>query len=316
MSVRSKFLACDHLFAYQDNKAVVYLSVYAYVLSLFSCVWLFVTLWTIANHQALLSMGFPKQESWSGLSCPLPGVLDPGIELTSLMSPALAGGFYTTSATREAYIYIYTYTHICWKRKWRPTPVFFPGKSHGWRNLAGCSPWGSQRVGHDWVTNTHTHARSYGWVVLLYSRNQHHAVKQFSSNRKERIHHQIAHTVSDGVSWGEVSSLGHTGCCCCLLLSRVQLCATPWSVAPQAPLSMGFSRQEYWSGLPCPPPGDLPHPGIKPRSRHCRWILYCLSHQGSQGHIGTRLQTPSSQDTTVLTIICSALSLVQETGDK
>ena len=41
---------------------------------------------------------------------------------------------------------------------------------------------------------------------------------------------------------------------------------TPWTVACQAPLSMGFSRQEYWSGLPCPSPGDLPNPGIKPRS--------------------------------------------------
>ena len=40
----------------------------------------------------------------------------------------------------------------------------------------------------------------------------------------------------------------------------------PWTVACQAPLSMGFSRQEYWSGLPFPSPGDLPHPGIKPRS--------------------------------------------------
>ena len=39
---------------------------------------------------------------------------------------------------------------------------------------------------------------------------------------------------------------------------------TPWTVAHQAPLSMGFSRQEYWSGLPCPPPGDLPNPGIEP----------------------------------------------------
>ena len=48
--------------------------------------------------------------------------------------------------------------------------------------------------------------------------------------------------------------------------SRVQLCATPWTVARQAPLSMGFSRQEYWSGLPCPPPGDLPNPGIEPVS--------------------------------------------------
>ena len=42
--------------------------------------------------------------------------------------------------------------------------------------------------------------------------------------------------------------------------------ATPWTIAHQAPLSMGFPRQEYWSELPFPPPGDLPHPGIKPAS--------------------------------------------------
>ena len=50
------------------------------------------------------------------------------------------------------------------------------------------------------------------------------------------------------------------------LLSRVRLFATPWTVAHQAPLSMGFSRQEYWSRLPFPSPGDLPNPGIEPRS--------------------------------------------------
>ena len=49
-------------------------------------------------------------------------------------------------------------------------------------------------------------------------------------------------------------------------LSRVQLFATPWAVAHQASPSMGFSRQEYWSGLPLPSPGDLPNPGIEPRS--------------------------------------------------
>ena len=52
-------------------------------------------------------------------------------------------------------------------------------------------------------------------------------------------------------------------------LSVAKLCpilATPWTVACQAPLSMGFSRQEYWSGLPFPPPGDLPNPGTKPGS--------------------------------------------------
>ena len=50
--------------------------------------------------------------------------------------------------------------------------------------------------------------------------------------------------------------LRHFGC--------VQLCETPWTVARQAPLFVRFSRQEDWSALPCPPPGDLPDPGIKP----------------------------------------------------
>ena len=50
------------------------------------------------------------------------------------------------------------------------------------------------------------------------------------------------------------------------LLSRVWLFVTPWAVAYQAPLSTEFSRQEYWSGLPFPSPGDLPDPGIEPRS--------------------------------------------------
>ena len=56
---------------------------------------------------------------------------------------------------------------------------------------------------------------------------------------------------------------------CARMLSRFShawLFATPWTVACQLPLSMGFSRQEYWSGLPCPPPGDLPDRGIKPMS--------------------------------------------------
>ena len=105
------------------------------------------------------------------------------------------------------------------------------------------------------------------------------------------------------------------------LFSHVHLCANVWPVARQVPLSMGFSRQEYWSGLPRPPPGDIPNPGIEPRSPalqvdslpseppgklkntrvgslsllqrtfptqelnpglpHCRQILYHLSHQGS-----------------------------------
>ena len=58
------------------------------------------------------------------------------------------------------------------------------------------------------------------------------------------------------------------GDCACLptCFSHVRHFATPWSIARQAPLSMGFSRQESWSGLPCPFPGDLPNPGNEPVS--------------------------------------------------
>ena len=48
------------------------------------------------------------------------------------------------------------------------------------------------------------------------------------------------------------------------LLPLCPTLVTPWTAVSQAPLSMGFSRQEYWGGLPCPPPGDLPDPGIEP----------------------------------------------------
>ena len=66
--------------------------------------------------------------------------------------------------------------------------------------------------------------------------------------------------------------------------SHVWLFATLWTVACQAPLSMGFSRQEYWSGLPYPPPRDLPDPGIKPTSPAVPALQadsLPLSHQGS-----------------------------------
>ena len=52
----------------------------------------------------------------------------------------------------------------------------------------------------------------------------------------------------------------------CMLNCFSHVIATLWTVTRQAPLSVGFSRQEYWSGMPCPPPGDLPDPGIKPES--------------------------------------------------
>ena len=62
--------------------------------------------------------------------------------------------------------------------------------------------------------------------------------------------------------------------------SRVQLFATPWTVARQVPLSMEFSRQDYWRGLPFPSPGDLPNPGIKPMSPALgsRFLNHCTTY--------------------------------------
>ena len=73
--------------------------------------------------------------------------------------------------------------------------------------------------------------------------------------------------------------LTRTRACTHLLnhFSRVQLFVTLRTIVHQACLSLGFSRQEYWNGLPCSPPGDLPNPGLP----HCRQILYHLSHQRS-----------------------------------
>ena len=67
---------------------------------------------------------------------------------------------------------------------------------------------------------------------------------------------------------------------CAQPLSHVQVFITPWTVACQAPLSMGFSRQGYWSGVPFPIPGDFPNPGIKPASA-LQADSSLLSHQAN-----------------------------------
>ena len=63
--------------------------------------------------------------------------------------------------------------------------------------------------------------------------------------------------------------------------SHVRLFVTPWTAACQAPLSIGFSRQEYWSRLPCPPSGDFPDPGIEFASPALQKGSLPLSHGGS-----------------------------------
>ena len=84
--------------------------------------------------------------------------------------------------------------------------------------------------------------------------------------------------------WDSPGKSTGVGCHCLLWwksLSWVWFFATPWTVALQAPLSTGFSRQEYWSGLPFPSPGDLPDPGIKPKSCTLQADSLTVSHQGS-----------------------------------
>ena len=73
-------------------------------------------------------------------------------------------------------------------------------------------------------------------------------------------------------------------------LSVMSNSATLWIVALQAPLSMGFSRQEYWNGLPLPSPRDLPNPGLNPGLLHGRQIIYSLSQQGSPKNYKNLLQ--------------------------
>ena len=80
---------------------------------------------------------------------------------------------------------------------------------------------------------------------------------------------------------------------CAQSLSRVRL-VTPWAIACQAPLSMGFSRQEYWSGLPFPSPGDLPDPRIQPTSLQLTqfWSFLWLSNMPLGFPAGSVVKNP------------------------
>ena len=121
---------------------------------------------------------------------------------------------------------------IPWRREWPPTPVSWPGEFHEPRSLVSYSPWGHKVVDTtEWL--------SHNLIIFSFSYSNHHVV----SLSRLRVVSQLrdCSVVSDSL-W------------------------PPWTVAYQAPPSMGFSRQEYWSGLPFPSPEDLPDPGIEPRS--------------------------------------------------
>ena len=79
------------------------------------------------------------------------------------------------------------------------------------------------------------------------------------------------------------------------LLQCVRLFATTWTTGHQAPLSMGFSRQEYWSEFPCPPPGDLPDPGVEPRSPPLQMDSLTTEPPGKPFDLGLTLSIASSR---------------------
>ena len=137
---------------------------------------------------------------------------------------------------------------IPWSRKWQPTPIFLRGKFHGERILAGYSPWGLKESAM--AEHTYTKENVRGTLVKSF---------QLSC-----------------LSGSWLSSVQFS----CSVVSNSLRPHKPQHARPPCPshtagvypnpcplsLCMEFFRQDYWSGLPCPPPGDVPDPGIKPVS--------------------------------------------------
>ena len=94
-------------------------------------------------------------------------------------------------------------------------------------------------------------------------------------------------------------------------LSRAQLFVTPWTVTYQALLSMGFSRQEYWSGLPFPSPGDLPDPAIKPGSPTLQADVRGRETVGGKMRGGVGPQSKCEEDLGMSTLMCTGAAFIQ-----
>ena len=109
---------------------------------------------------------------------------------------------------------------------------------------------------HEWTftKQLHTHSlNSHIMTCLLRMR------RIFKKNKEPIISHRKLTLEIALITSFYFCVLSHFSC--------VWLCVILWTVAHQSPLSLGFSRQEYWSGLPCPPPGNLPNPGVDPEFR-------------------------------------------------
>ena len=168
---------------------------------------------------------------------------------------------------------------ICMRRKWQPTPVFLPREFSGQRSLVGCCPWGhtesdmteaTQHACMHWrrkwePTTVFLSGESQGRRSLVGCRlcgRTESRLKPLSSSSGSKI--LLPFSELFWVYFLQIFSFSFPAqrssfsiCCTAGLLShvsRVQLCATPQTAAHQASPSLGFSRQEHWSGLPFPSP--------------------------------------------------------------
>ena len=145
------------------------------------------------------------------------------------------------------------------RREWLPTPVFLPGEFHGQRSLAGYSSWG-RRVRHDWVTNISLPNEAF--CQLRISKAILNAIWKVAAGTEDRFiktsyeNKYLAIFENHFFRWPtfefQKSSFFFLSCAHVQSLIQVWLFVGPWTVACQAPLSMEFSREIYWSGLPLP----------------------------------------------------------------
>ena len=160
-----------------------------------------------------------------------------------------------------------------WRRKWRPTPVFLPGESQGWGSLVAAVYGVAQsRTRLKWLSSSSCHILTFHIMHGALLACPHSApgslclvlcghILSYSGAGTCEIVFQTYH-----LEWSCLVRGKFIFCHCVFSCSVVSDSATPWTIACQASLSMGFPRQEYWSGLPFPSPWDHSNPGMEPES--------------------------------------------------
>ena len=232
-----------------------------------SRVWLLATPWTAA-YKAPPSTGFSRQEYWSGV--PLPSPL-----IWTLLLILL--GFPDSTVCKEATCNAGDPGLIPWSVRSAGEGNSYQLQYSGWENSMDCIVHGVRKswtwLDLTWLPNFANGPPLCGWQPCP------------SHPSAPRIGVQLERTVRVHASLAMV--MGFLAHCSSLSLFSHSVWsdsfATPWTVACQAPLPMGFSRQEYWSGLPFPSPGDLPNPGIELVSPALQECSLPLSHLGSPG---------------------------------